>query len=122
MSDSPEVEPEAPVLAAVHDIGEARSHRRRQEPRWPKVIRQWPIGLCLIGLGAGLVLVALGYFRPGTIALAVSVLLSTLFRAVLSDDDVGLLRVRSKRTDIIVTGILGVSLLIFALWVPPPGP
>jgi hypothetical protein len=71
-------------------------------------------------MGVSFVFVALDEFRLGSVLLGVSVLLAFALRLVLPDSRIGLLAVRTKRTDLIVLGALGVALTIFALWVPPP--
>ena len=74
----------------------AEVHRLRPHRRgwW----RQWPIAVVLLGVIASLAVVALDHFRIGSLMLAV----------------------RSKRVDLIVLGVLGGALVVFALWVPPP--
>ncbi len=76
------------------------------------------IVLTLVALS--LVVVALGRFRLGSLMLAVSVLLAFALRLVLPSDRAGLLAVRSKTVDLVVLGLLGGALTVFALWVPPP--
>ena len=74
--------------------------------------------LALVSLS--LVVVALGRFRLGSLMLAVSVLLAFALRLVLPSDRAGLLAVRSKTVDLVVLGLLGGAITVFALWVPPP--
>ena len=76
------------------------------------------IVLALVSLS--LVVVALGRFRLGSLMLAVSVLLAFALRLVLPSDRAGLLAVRSKTVDLVVLGLLGGAITVFALWVPPP--
>lgn len=82
--------------------------------------RQWPIIIVLVGVGIALSLIALDYFRRGSVVLAGSVLLAAFLRLLLPDREAGLLVVRSRRVDVIVLGVLGALLAIFAFWVPPP--
>ena len=82
--------------------------------------RQWPIFVVLLGVAIALTLVALDYFRRGSIVLAGSVLLAAFLRLLLPDREAGLLVVRSRRVDVAVLGVLGTLLAVFAFWVPPP--
>lgn len=95
----------------------AAARRRRQRGYW---LRQWPIAVVMLGVLASLILIALDYFRIGTILLAASVLLAAFLRLLLPDQDAGLLVVRSKRTDVTVLVVLGVALSILGFWVPAP--
>ena len=67
-----------------------------------------------------LIIVALDRFRLGSLVLAASVLLAFALRLLLPADRIGLLAVRSRTVDLVVLGLLGVTLTVFALWVPPP--
>jgi hypothetical protein len=82
--------------------------------------RQWPIIVVLLGVAIALTLVSLDYFRRGSVVLAGSVLLAAFLRLLLPDREAGLLVVRSRRVDVIILGVLGSLLAIFAFWVPPP--
>lgn len=82
--------------------------------------RQWPILVVLLGVVVALVLVALDYFRRGSVVLAGSVLLAAFLRLLLPDREAGLLAVRSRRVDVAILGVMGALLAIFAFWVPPP--
>ena len=82
--------------------------------------RQWPIIVVLLGVAIALTLVALDYFRRGSVVLAGSVLLAAFLRLLLPDREAGLLVVRSRRVDVLVLGVLGALLAVFAFWVPPP--
>jgi len=97
-------------LASVHRL---RTRRRRW---W----RQWPLALVLLGVVSALVIVALDRFRFGSLVLAASVLLAFALRLLLPADHIGLLAVRSRTVDLVVLGLLGVTLTVFASWVPPP--
>jgi hypothetical protein len=68
----------------------------------------------------GLVVVADGHFRRGTVILAFGVSLALFLRLLLSQDDAGLLAVRTKRVDVVVLTVLAVATSVLALWVPPP--
>lgn len=97
------------------DLSSARRRRRNSS-----VLREWPIGLVLIGVVIALVLVALNSFRLGAVLLAGSVLLAAFLRLLLPDKDAGLLVVRSKRVDVSLLVVMGVALSVLAFWVPEP--
>jgi Protein of unknown function (DUF3017) len=82
--------------------------------------RQWPLATSLVVVGAGLVVVASGHFRRGSVLLAFGVTLALFLRLLLSTDDAGMLAVRSKRIDVAVLVVLAVGTSLMALWVPPP--
>jgi hypothetical protein len=97
------------------DLSSARRRRRRGS-----LLRQWPIAVVLIGVVAALALVALNSFRLGAVLLAASVLLAAFLRLLLPDEDAGLLVVRSKRVDVSLLVVMGVTLSVLAFWVPEP--
>ena len=91
--------------------------RRPTRRNW---LAQWPITLVLIGVGIAMLLIAMDYFRRGSIVLSASVLLAAFLRLLLPDADAGMLVVRSRKVDVITLGVLGIGLTIFTFWVPPP--
>ncbi|MGH3368341.1 MAG: DUF3017 domain-containing protein [Nocardioidaceae bacterium] len=75
--------------------------------------------LVCVGLTAiGVVVAAAGGWRQGTGYVGVSLLLACLTRFVLPDRHAGLLRVRRKAFDVALMGLLGLSIVVFALLVP----
>lgn len=89
--------------------------RRRRD-----VLAQWPISLVLLIVAIAVGFVAIDEFRIGSVLLAIGVLVAFVLRLVLPPARAGLLVVRSRTVDLVVLGLLGASLLVFALWVPPP--
>jgi Protein of unknown function (DUF3017) len=81
---------------------------------------QWPITLVLIGVAIAMAMIAMDYFRRGSIVLSASVLLAAFLRLLLPDADAGMLVVRSRKVDVLTLAVLGVGLTIFTFWVPPP--
>jgi hypothetical protein len=81
---------------------------------------QWPIIVVLAGVGVAMLLIGLDYFRRGSIVLSASVLVAAFLRIFLSDEDAGLLAVRSRRVDVVTLLVLGIGLTIFTFWVPAP--
>ncbi|MCD9873452.1 DUF3017 domain-containing protein [Streptomyces guryensis] len=83
----------------------------------PAPARQWPI-LAVLGLvGLGLLLTALDVFRYGTLLIGVALVLGAALRWILPD--VGMLAVRSRFTDIVTYGVLGLAIVLLALMVQP---
>lgn len=91
--------------------------RRPGGRRW---LREWPITLVLAGVVLAMLLIAMDYFRRGSIVLSASVLLAAFLRLLLPEKDAGMLAVRSRKVDVVTLGVLGVGLTIFTFWVPPP--
>ncbi|SHK64107.1 DUF3017 domain-containing protein [Actinacidiphila paucisporea] len=83
----------------------------------PAPARQWPILLVITGAVIGLVTTAAGAFRAGAIVLGVSLLLGGVLRWGMQS--VGMLAVRSRFTDVITYGILGVAIVLLALMAQP---
>lgn len=83
----------------------------------PVPVRQWPIVVVLTMVAVGLAVTALDDFRPGVVTIGVAMLLGAVLRAVLPE--VGMLAVRSRFTDIVVMGVLGVAIVVLALAASP---
>ncbi|MFJ4535706.1 DUF3017 domain-containing protein [Streptomyces tibetensis] len=83
----------------------------------PAPARQWPV-LAVLGLaGVGLLVTAFGLFRLGTLLIGVALLGGGALRWLLPD--VGMLAVRSRFTDIVTYGLLGVVIVMLALMAQP---
>ena len=76
----------------------------------------------LVGVAVGLVLVAVGAWRAGLMVVGVTFVAAAVARVVVPQDHVGMLRVRGRTFDIVWTTVLGVSLAVLALVVPPGPP
>ena len=76
-------------------------------------VRQWPIVIVLTMVGVGLAVTALNQFRPGVVTIGVALLMGCVLRSVLPE--VGMLAVRSRFTDVVVMGVLGVAIILLAL-------
>ena len=75
--------------------------------------------LACLGLTAvGVVLAALGSWRPGAGYVGVALLLACLARIVLPERMAGLLRVRRKPLDVVLLAVLGIGIVVLALLVP----
>ncbi|WP_241740884.1 DUF3017 domain-containing protein [Streptomyces sp. L2] len=83
----------------------------------PAPARQWPILLVLSTVALGLLLTALGVFRYGMVLIGAALLAGAVMRWVLPR--VGMLAVRSRFTDIVTYGILGLAIVLLALMAQP---
>ncbi|MFS8200800.1 DUF3017 domain-containing protein [Streptomyces sp. CWNU-52B] len=90
----------------------------RAAPRGaPAPARQWPI-LTVTGLvGLGLLLTALDAFKVGTLLIGLALLAGGVMRWMLPD--VGMLAVRSRFTDLVTYGVLGVTIALLAMMAQP---
>lgn len=71
----------------------------------------------LAAVGLGLLLVALDAFRFGTILIGAALLAGAVMRWMLPD--VGMLAVRSRFTDMVTYGVLGLAIVLLALMAQP---
>lgn len=83
-------------------------------------LRQWPLTVVLVLLAIALATIALDHFRRGAVLMSGSVVLAFFLRLLLTDEDAGLLAVRSKRVDLIVLALLGIGISVFTFIVPAP--
>jgi hypothetical protein len=83
----------------------------------PAPARQWPILLVIAGTAVGLIITATGAFRPGTLVIGGSLLAGGGMRWGL--EKVGMLAVRSRFTDVITYGLLGLAIVLLALMAQP---
>lgn len=83
----------------------------------PAPARQWPVLAVLTMTGLGLLLTAFDLFRYGTLLIGVALLTGGVLRWLLPD--VGMLAVRSRFTDIVTYGVLGLAIALLALMVQP---
>ncbi|PWI10957.1 hypothetical protein DIZ27_08850 [Streptomyces sp. NWU339] len=83
----------------------------------PAPARQWPILAVLLTAGLGLLLTVFDLFRIGTLLIGVALLAGGVLRWALPG--VGMLAVRSRFTDIVTYGVLGLAIVLLALMVQP---
>lgn len=83
----------------------------------PAPARQWPV-LVVLGLaGVGLLVTALDAFRVGTLLVGGALLAGAVMRWLLPS--VGMLAVRSRFTDIVTYGVLGLAIVMLAMMAQP---
>ena len=75
-------------VVEVETIADVVPLRRARRPWW---VAQWPIILVLLGASVAMVLIAMVYFRRGSVVLSASVLLAAFLRLLLPDADAGML-------------------------------
>ncbi|MET7473148.1 DUF3017 domain-containing protein [Streptomyces sp. NPDC005648] len=83
----------------------------------PAPARQWPILLVLALVALGLLLTALDVVRIGTLLIGFALVAGAVIRWVLPD--VGMLAVRSRFTDIVTYGGLGLAIVLLAMMMQP---
>lgn len=83
----------------------------------PAPARQWPMLVVLSTVGIGLLLTALDVFRYGTLLIGAALLAGAVMRWVLPS--VGMLAVRSRFTDIVTYGVLGLAIVLLAMMAQP---
>ncbi|MGW4597770.1 DUF3017 domain-containing protein [Streptomyces argyrophyllae] len=83
----------------------------------PAPARQWPLLVVLSAVALGLLLTALDVFRYGTLLIGAGLLAGAVMRWMLPG--VGMLAVRSRFTDIVTYGVLGLAIVLLALMAQP---
>ncbi|MET9957533.1 DUF3017 domain-containing protein [Streptomyces sp. NPDC006326] len=82
--------------------------------------RQWPMLSVLTATAVGLLLTAVGHPRVGCLVIGVALIAAAVLRRVLPS--VGMLAVRSRFTDMVTYGVLGVAITLLALVIATPKP
>ena len=82
---------------------------------------QWPILLPFLIFIAAFGLVIAGYWRRGSLVIAIGVAVAAVLRLVLSDDRAGLLAVRSRGIDFATTATVSAALIYISLTIDPLG-
>ncbi|MFI9391018.1 DUF3017 domain-containing protein [Streptomyces bauhiniae] len=83
----------------------------------PAPARQWPVLVVLSAVALGLLLVAFDVTRAGLLLIGAALLAGAAMRWTLPG--VGMLAVRSRFTDIVTYGVLGLVIVLLALMVQP---
>lgn len=83
----------------------------------PAPARQWPLLVVLSAVALGLLLTTLDMIRAGTLLIGAALLAGAVLRWMLPG--VGMLAVRSRFTDIVTYGILGLVISLLALMIQP---
>ncbi|WP_381794800.1 DUF3017 domain-containing protein [Streptomyces niveus] len=87
----------------------------------PAPARQWPLLTVLGATGLGLLIVGLApfdqSFRIGTILIGVALITGAILRRIMPS--VGMLAVRSRFTDMVTYGLLGIAIVLLSLMTQP---
>ncbi|MGA5727772.1 DUF3017 domain-containing protein [Streptomyces seoulensis] len=83
----------------------------------PAPARQWPVLVVLSVVALGLLLVAFDLTRAGLLLIGAALLAGAAMRWTLPG--VGMLAVRSRFTDIVTYGVLGLAIVLLALMAQP---
>ncbi|MYV39326.1 DUF3017 domain-containing protein [Streptomyces sp. SID1328] len=83
----------------------------------PAPARQWPVLVVLSAVALGLLLVAFDVTRAGLLLIGAALLGGAAMRWTLPG--VGMLAVRSRFTDIVTYGVLGLAIVLLALMAQP---
>lgn len=120
---APDVAPAGPEAsksrrfpAVTQDTARPEGHGRAA-PGDALAARQWPMLSVLAATAVGLLLTALGHPRVGCLVIGVALLTASVLRRVLPS--VGMLAVRSRFTDMVTYGLLGVAITLLALVMEP---
>lgn len=81
---------------------------------------EWPTVLVFTALAVSMMVLLLDSFRRGALLFGASMALAFFFRAVLTDHEAGLLKVRSRKVDLAILGLFALSITLLAFWVPAP--
>lgn len=105
------------VSAITRDTARPEGGGRAAPADAPAPARQWPVIAVLATTGAGLFVTGLGRFRVGTLLIGLALILGAVLRWCLPS--VGMLAVRSRFTDMLTYGLLGLVIVLLALMVQP---
>jgi hypothetical protein len=81
-------------------------------------LRQWPLLVVIVAVGAGLLLVAVDRWRAGLLLMALALLLAGLLRMFLPVRRIGFLAVRSRPVDVALTVGAGLAIGLIVLAIP----
>lgn len=83
----------------------------------PAPARQWPMLAVLAATAGGLLATAMGHPRLGCLMIGIALIAASVLRRTLPS--VGMLAVRSRFTDMVTYGLLGVAITLLALVMEP---
>jgi Protein of unknown function (DUF3017) len=82
------------------------------------LLRQLPLLAVLVGVGVGLVMVALEHWRAGLLVIGLAVVGGAVLRLLLPVRLAGFLAVRSRPVDVLLMGGTGLAVAVIALAIP----
>lgn len=89
-----------------------------RRPLLAGLVRQWPLFLVIVVVGAGLALVALEQWRRGLVVIGLALVGAALLRLLLPLPRVGFLAVRSRLVDVTLSAGAGAAVAVLALAIP----
>lgn len=92
---------------------------RPPRPWYRQVFTQWPLFVSLAVVAGGVAVAGAGQWRWGATIAGAGVVLATVLRLLLPERVAGLLCCRRRSLDVLVTGVLGVGILIVT-WIVSP--
>lgn len=79
---------------------------------------QWPLVLVLGSIAVSLLVVLFDSFRGGVLVMGAAMFLAFFLRLVLNDRDAGMLKVRSRVTDLVMLGFFAITITGLAISIP----
>ncbi|MET7861481.1 DUF3017 domain-containing protein [Streptomyces sp. NPDC005318] len=117
----PQARPSRRFPSFTRDTARPEGGGRAASGDAPAPARQWPLLAVLCTAGIGLLIVAVNpfaeAFRIGTILIGVALIGGAVLRCTVAS--VGMLAVRSRFTDLVTYGLLGVLIVLLALVAQP---
>ncbi|MFD4030328.1 DUF3017 domain-containing protein [Streptomyces sp. NPDC058637] len=108
-------------FSLTHDTARPEGGGRAAPGDAPAPARQWPLLTVLCTAGAGLLIVGTDpfteAFRIGAMLIGVALLVGAVLRWIVPS--VGMLAVRSRFTDLVTYGLMGVLIVLLALMAQP---
>jgi Protein of unknown function (DUF3017) len=93
----------------------------RRGPARTAAKAQWPMLLVVLIFATAFVLAGANFWRRGSLLIGIGVGVAALLRLVLSDEQAGLLVVRSKGVDFVTTATVGAAMVYIASTIDPLG-
>jgi hypothetical protein len=85
--------------------------QRRRHP----VLAHLPLGMVLAVVALGLFRIILYHWRQGTVLIGAALILAAALRALLSEDQAGLIAIRGRGVDVLTYTAFGVCMMAVAL-------
>jgi hypothetical protein len=85
-------------------------HRRRHP-----VLAHLPFAMVLAVVAFGLVRIVMYHWRQGTVLIGLALFLAAALRALLRDDQAGLIMIRSRAVDVLTYGAFGACMIFVAM-------
>jgi hypothetical protein len=90
----------------------------QRRPLLAGFLRQWPLLVVIVAVGAGLLLVAADRWRSGLVVMGLALVAAGLLRLLLPVRRIGFLAVRSRPIDVALTLGVGLAVVVIALATP----